>query len=174
MTTLMDMRPQKWQRNQIYEAVVAGGLDVSACTFDYDDVKSRITHVPSQSIFLIQDGPSPYIMTAIVGDNQSWPLESFTWSMVPEKVQRWAGEVTRDVDTPDLWSDLRRKQGILTGAGYEGVENTPFTQHEQEEILEQLREVKELVKKTGSLSEAQTLSIETKLDDIAVAAGRVG
>lgn len=168
------MRLGKWQRNAIYDAVVAGGLDAAECTFDYDDVECRITHVPSQSYLLIQGDPSKYTTTAVVGDGLPWPSESFSWSTVPGKVERWAGEVRRDADTPDLWAELRTKQGIITSAGFEDVSNTPFSPHEQREILEQLQQIKELVNGTDSVSKAQRLSLEAKLDELAAAVGRVG
>jgi uracil-DNA glycosylase family 4 len=41
---------------------------------------------------------------------------------VEERVQRWARDVKRDVDTPDIWADLQREREILTGARYDGVE----------------------------------------------------
>jgi len=165
---------QKWQRNLIYDAVVAGELDPADCTFDYDEVQSRITHVRSRSYFLIQGDPSEYTITAVVGDGLSWPSESFPWLSIPGKVERWAREVRRDPNTPDLWAELRRKHAIATGAGYADVANTPFSPDEQTEILEQMREIKEFVKRTDSVSEAQRLSLEAKLDQLAAAAGRVG
>jgi hypothetical protein len=165
---------QKWQRNLIYDAVVAGELDPAECTFDYDDAQSRVSHVPSQSYFLIQGDPSKYTMTAVVGHGLAWPSESFPWLSVPGKVERWARDVRRDLNTPDLWAELRRKHAIATGAGYEDVANTPFSPDEQTEILEQVREIKEFVNRTDSVSEAKTLSLEAKLDQLAAAAGRVG
>jgi hypothetical protein len=78
---------------------------------------------------------------------------------VEERVRRWAEDVKHDVDTPDLWAELQREREILTGGRYEDVENTPFTSDEQAEIAEQLRQIKEFVKKTYSLPEAQILSL---------------
>lgn len=167
------VRPEKWQRNAIYEAVAAG-VDARACTFDYDDAAWRITHVPSGSSFLIQGDPPPYNTIAAVGDGLPRPSESFSWPRVPEKVQRWAEEVQRDVDTPDLWAELRRARGFLPGIGDEDLENTPFSSGAQAEIVEQVRQIKEFVRQNYSLSEAQTLSVEVKLDGIAAAARRMG
>ena len=91
-----------------------------------------------------------------------------------ERAERWAREVKRDVDTPDLFAELHREREILTGTRYEDVGNTPFTSEELAEIAEQLRQIKEYVSTAYALSEAQTLHLETKLDDIASAAGRMG
>jgi hypothetical protein len=168
------MQPEKWQRNTIFEAVAAGGLDTRECGFEYDDLEWRISHVPSGSYFLLQGDPGHYTATAVVGDDLPRPAESFTWAKVQERVARWAGEVKTDVNTPDLWAELRRGQGILTGVGYEDVENTRFTSDEQAQIVEQFRQITEFVQRAYPLSEVQSLSIAAKLDDIALAAGRVG
>jgi hypothetical protein len=168
------MRPEKWQRNTIFEAVVAGGLDPVECTFDYDDAGGRITHAPSGSFFLLEGDPGHYTATAVVGEGPQWPSESFSWTNVEERVRRWAEEVKRDIDTPDLWAELQREPKILQAAGYEDVENTTFTSDERAEIAAQLRQIKEYVKETYSLPDAQVLALEAKLDDIEEAAGRIG
>jgi hypothetical protein len=168
------MRPGKWQRNAIYEAIADGGLDAAECGFDCDDVGWRLTHWPSGSNLLIEGAPGPYILTAVVGEDLSLPSKYFSWPLVEERVQRWAREVKRDVDTPDLWAELRSRQRILRGAGYEDLQDTPFTSDERTEIVQQIRQIAEYVHKTYSLSAAQTLSMEAKLDYIASATSRVG
>jgi hypothetical protein len=165
----------KWQRNVIYRAVVAGGLDPRECTFDYGDAWARITHVPSASYLLLEGDITEYTAKAVVGESEKWPfgLRTF-WVEVEQRVRAWAGEVREDVETPDLWSALQREREVLTGARYDEVENTPFTADEQVVIAERLRETKEYVTRTYSLSDAQILHLEVKLDDIATAASRVG
>lgn len=153
---------------------MAGGLDVRECTFDYDEAGGRITHVPSGSHFLFADTAGHYTATAVVGDSPSWPYEAFSWRKVEELVQHWARYVKHEVETPDLWAELQREREILTGARYEDVENTPFTSDEQAEIAEQIQQIKAFMKEKYSLSEAQMLSLEAKLDDIEAAAGRIG
>lgn len=96
------------------------------------------------------------------------------WPTVVERIELWAHNVKEDVNTPDLWAELQREREILTGARYEDVENTPFTSDEQAEIAEQLQQIKYFVKETYALSGAQMLSLEAGLDDLKVAAGRIG
>jgi hypothetical protein len=164
----------KWQRNAIFDAVVAGKLDPRRCNFEYGDAGVRLTHVASESYFLLEGDPGHYTATAVVGEGPGWPTETFSWTKVEERVQRWAEEVKRDVDTPDLWAELQHEREILTGARYADIENTPFTADEQAQITDQIRQIKELVKKTYSLTEAQMRSLEAKLDYIDAAAGHVG
>lgn len=168
------MKPPKWKGNDIIEAAVAGGLNKWECAVDSHDAAARITHVPSKSYFLLEGGPGAYTTTAVVGDLPPQVLQAATWPMVTERVQRWARDVKRDVETPDLWAELQRERDILTGARYEDVENTPFTSSEQAEIAEQFRQITELVRGAYSLSEAHMLPLEAKLDEAAVAAGRMG
>jgi hypothetical protein len=166
---------EKWQRNVIYQAVTAGGLDPRECTFDYGDAGARITHVPSGSYLLLEGDITEYTAKAVVGESEKWPLGLPTfWVQVDERVRGWAWDVKEDVTTPDLWAELEREREILTGARYEDVENTPFTSDEQAAIAEHLRQTKEYVTRTYSLSDAQILHLEAKLDDIAAAAGRMG
>jgi len=166
---------EKWQRNVIYKAVVAGGLDPRACTFDYGDAGARITHVPSASYLLLEGDIRKYTAKAVVGESEKWPVGLRTsWVEVKQRVQAWAKEVKEDAETPDLWAELQREREVLTGARYDEVKNTPFTSHEQAAIAEHLRQTNEYVTRTYSLSDAQILHLEAKLDDIAAAAGRMG
>src|SRR5688500_15099746 len=108
---------QKWQRNVIYEAVVAGGLDPRDCTFDYDDTGARSTDVPSGSYLLLKGDISQYTAIARIGESEPWPLGLRTfWVEVEGRVRLWAQEVVRDVETPDLWAELQGQREILTGA----------------------------------------------------------
>lgn len=169
------MRLEKIFRNPIIETVETGGLAPSECTFDFnDDGGCRITHTPSGSTFVVEGPFGRHTTTAVVGDGAPQQLEAFIWPTVVERVERWARDVKRDVDTPDLWAELQREREILTGTRYEEVGNTPFTSDELAEIAEQLQQIKEYVSTRYALSEAQMLHLEAKLDDIAAAAGRMG
>jgi len=146
------VRLEKFQRNAIFRGIVEGGLNPFECELDEGAAEVRISHVLSGSVFILGGDARRYSGSYVVGDSAlPWPYEAFTWPKVPEKVRLWAEEVKHDVDTPDLWAELRRQREILTGARYEVVENTPFTADEQAEIAKQLREIKEYVKKTYSL-----------------------
>ena len=169
------MRPEKWQRNQIFESVTAGGLDARDCRFDYDDEPWRISHTPSGSHFILGSNPLPYAGSYVVGDSAiSWPFEVFIWARVPETIKHWAAEVKRDFDTPDLWGELQRERDILTGARSGAVENTPFTPDEQVAIAKELSEIKGFVKRTYSLSNEQMLLVDARFDVLEEATRRLG
>lgn len=91
-----------------------------------------------------------------------------------QQVQFWLSALKLDIDTPDLWTQLRGSAELFGSAAAESVENTPFTAAEQAEIAEQLKGLKDQVSRTYSLSEPQVRLLEEKLDGLAAAAGRVG
>jgi hypothetical protein len=71
------------------------------------------------------------------------------------RVSWWLQEVKQDLDTPDLWAELKREAQLL-GAGSSVVtENTVFTVDEQREIAGHLKKLGEYVSDTHSLSKAQ-------------------
>src|SRR5712692_7348659 len=169
------MRLEKFQRNAMFKEIVAGGLDPNECDLTEGDAEVRVSHVPSGAFFILGGDATRYTGSYAVGSSTvTWPFEAFTWGSVPPRVRRWAEDVKRDVDTPDLWAEIRRDREILTGARYEDVENTPFTPAEQAQIGEQLRQIKEFVEEKYSLSESQMRSFEVQLEYVMAAAGRMG
>jgi len=166
------VRLEKWQRNAIIEAVEQGGLNPRDCTFDFDDLASRIIHHPSGSTFLLEGTAGNYNSTLAVGEGAPRPLRHYTWPTLENRIQRWAEEVKQDVDTPDLWAELQRERGILTGPSDEEVENTPFTPDEQAKIAEGFRGIKEYVRTTYELPADQYVTIDKRLDALEDAARR--
>lgn len=86
----------------------------------------------------------------------------------------WLSEVKRDLVTLDLWADQQQNQEILAAATTEDAENTPFTVAEQAEIADRIREIRDYVTRTYDLSQDQVRALETRLDSIRDAAGRLG
>lgn len=169
-----DMRPEKLERNAIFDAVVAGGLDPHECTFVYGDNGGRVTHLPSASYFDLSGNAAQYLATTVVGEGTPRTSAPFSLLTLDQRVGQWARDVKRDVDTPDKWVDLEREVEILTGARYVDVENTPFTPNEQAQIAEQLEQIKGSAQTRYALSDAQMRALAAKLDEIAVASGHVG
>jgi hypothetical protein len=165
----------KYQTNAIIKAIVAGGLDKTACTYDFgDDGGGRITHAPSGSSFLLEGDINAYTVTMTVGDIPGLPARPVFWPQIPDRVEGWATRVKDDMDTPNLLAELQRDREILTDARFEDVENTPFTPEEQAEIAEWVEASKEFVRHRYSLPEVQLRVIEAKLDELAAEARRSG
>jgi hypothetical protein len=167
------MRLEKWQRNVIFRAVQAGGLDPHECTFDDGDDGGRLIHRPSASYFDLRGDVTQYVATRVVGGDHPVALR-FSWADVEQMIRIWAGDVKRDVETPDLWAEIQREGEILTGTPYIDVENTPFTLDEQAQIAEQLDQIKQTAQTRYALSDAQMRALAAKLDEIAAASGHVG
>src|ERR1039457_323993 len=63
---------------------------------------------------------------------------------------------------------------FLASAHHESSENSPFTALEQTRISDQLRDIKEYVKKAYSLSAKQMSRVEARLDEAEKASRRMG
>jgi hypothetical protein len=80
------VRVAKFQTNAIIDAIVAGDLDKTACTYHFDDDGGgRITHAPSGSSFLLEGDISAYTVTMSVGDIPGLPGGPVFWSQIPDR-----------------------------------------------------------------------------------------
>jgi hypothetical protein len=165
---------QKFQKNEIFKAIQTVGLDPGQ--FDLIDSESevRIKHKWSVSCFVVSRESGYYVGRSLVGDGVVWPTNPSSWQTLIARVSRWLEEVKQDLDTPDLWAELKR-EGELLGAGSSVVtENTPFTADEQKEIARRLDEAAKHVRETHLLSMAQMQSLDEKIDYLVKASGRLG
>lgn len=163
---------QKWQRNEIFEAIQAVGLDPKEFDLDDDGAEVRIKHLLSESGFIIGGDPGHYEGHSVVGDAPAWPYDAYSWQGLMQRVGRWLEEVKRDFETPDLWAELQREAELLDPASDD--ENAPFTPDEQEEVARRLQELREYARQTYSLSRPQMETLDAKLDHLVDAAGRLG
>jgi hypothetical protein len=162
----------KWVRNNVFKAIEAAGLDPAE--FDWDgNFGSALTHVPSGAHFVFGGEFGHYEGTYQAGDSPEWPYEVYSPPSLLKRVEGWLSDLKLDLDTPDLWGELRSERELLGGA-YDEVGNTPFTPEERTELARQLGEIKEYVKKTYSLSKEQTEALERKLEYLEEATGRLG
>jgi hypothetical protein len=167
------VRLEKIWRNGIIEAVQAGGLDPRDLDFDFGDTETRIAHRWSESYLILGGAWGSWEGSYVVGDAPPWPYQEYIWSRVEERVKQWAAQVKRDLETPDLWAQLRREREILSWSPDE-AENTPFTPDEQTEIVNHFEEIKEYVKNTHSLSQDQMVALEAGFKQLAAATRRLG
>jgi hypothetical protein len=176
------MWPRKVDRNEIYQAIVAGGLDPVQCELNTTSRRMRIVHLPSGSQFVIHRSidlavylsGARYDIKSLVPDEPDWPRQASTWADAVVQAQKWATGVESHAAIPDLWAEFQRGQTFFTDDKYQASDNAPFTPAEQTEISERLREIKEYVKKTYSLTEEQTSRIEARLDEAEAASRRMG
>jgi hypothetical protein len=129
----------KWQRNGLFEAIQAVGLDPRDFDLADSGAEVQIKHKWSESIFIIGGGPGPYVGRDVVGDGPDWPYDAYSWQALTTRVGTWLQEVKRDFETPDLWAELRREVHLLGVASDAVTENTLFTQDEQKQIAARLQ-----------------------------------
>jgi hypothetical protein len=85
--------------------------------------------------------------------------------------------VLDEIETPDLWAELKVLPQILATANETDAENAPFAPGEQDEISRVLGEIRRLVQKQaeqGELTTDQLSSMEQRLDYAERAARRLG
>jgi hypothetical protein len=168
-------RLQKWQTNQIFEAIQKVGLDPQEFHLENNDAEVNIKHKWSASLFFIVPDPPHYVGRCVVGDSMDWPISQYTWQSLVARISRWLEEVKRDLEMPDLWAELRRDSQLLFGNGSGDVaENRPFTQAERNEIAARLQALAEHARRTYSLSATQMRALEAKVDYLVNAARRLG
>ena len=166
---------EKRHRNDIVEAIQAGGLDPRQFNLNDSGIEATWKHKWSASCFTIGGRAGHYIGQRIVGDSPvTWPYEVYSWQALIERVSGWVQDVKRDLNTPDLWAELQRETKLLGADSNAVIENTAFTAEEQKQIAERLRELAKHVSQMHSFSKAQIEALDKKLDYLVDASRRLG
>jgi len=163
----------KLKGNQVLEAIE--GQALNPAEFDWDDHEDIcLRHRPSGASFAFGGSPGHYIIRYAAGDEPVLEVSKYSWDAVTVSLGLWLGAVKRDVETPDLWAELRRQNELLAGAWEQAAENTPFTPEERDEIACRLKDLGEYVSRRYTLSDQQLASLELKLDELLDATHRLG
>jgi hypothetical protein len=166
---------QKWKKNQIFKAIQDAGLDPREFEFEDGDTQVRLKHKWSKSYFIFGSSDAmSYAARYVVGDESEWPYEEYSWQSLMRRVSNWLRDVKLDLDTPDLWAELQNEAELLRDASSGANENKPFTQQEQRDIEQRLREVETQVRRKYSLTEPEVEVLKAKIDYLVDAAGRLG
>ncbi|MGC2373130.1 MAG: hypothetical protein WA484_04565 [Solirubrobacteraceae bacterium] len=165
---------RKGQRNAIFRAVEDAGLSPEEFDWDLGADESTLRHRPSGAYFVFGGVAGDYVSCYLAGEGPVEERTGLSQYRLTQQVQFWLAHLKLDIDTPDLWAQLQGEAELLGAVFDEATENTPLTSAEQEEITGQLRELRDYVSRTYSLSEAQTRLLEEKLDYLAAATSRVG
>lgn len=164
----------KWQGNEVFRAVQEAGLSPEAFDWDVGADASILRHRPSGAYFVFGGVAGNYVTRYVAGEGPVEERTGLSQYRLMEQVKLWLFAVELDIDTPDLWARLEREAELLGAVSDEAIENTPLTPAEQGEIEEQLRELKDYVNRTHSLSDPQTQLLEDRLNYLAAATRRVG
>jgi hypothetical protein len=165
---------RKSQRNKVFEAVRDIGLSPEEFDWEVGSSESTLRHLPSGAYFVFGGVAGEYVSRYLASEHPIEERTKLSEYGLMQQVRFWLSTLKLDIDTPDLWAQLQGSAELLGSVSDESIENTPFTAAEQEEIAEQLKELRDHVSLTYSLSEPQVRLLEEKLDNLAAAAGRVG
>jgi hypothetical protein len=166
---------RKWQRNKIFKIIQDAGLDPREFNLEDEGAETtRIKHKWSESYFIVGGNAGHYVGRFVVGDASDWPYEAYSTEALMKRIGGWLEELKHDLETPDLWVELRREAELLGGASNEVKENTPFTGEEQKEIEGRMRALTEGLKLTYSLAEPEMQILNAKVDYLIDAASRLG
>ena len=165
---------EKWKRNQIFDAVTAAGLGPDAFDWDESGEDLCLRHRASGSYFVFGGNPGTYVARYVAGDAPVTELPAYSWTAHMARVERWLGEVKRDIETPDLWAELQQQRELLDSAWDVAGDNTPFNPDERGEIVAQLKELRKHAKRTYDLSGPQLADLDAKLDYLVDASNRLG
>lgn len=160
------------ERNELFERIVAAGLDMAGLDFDYDDSNAEVRHRATGSYFIVVDGSKvgSHRLRWAVADGPHWNdrVKDITWM----EVRGWAGEWATEVRyiTRDLWEELKQ----VPAAGMNHARNTPFTADERAEIARRVEAIKQQARDTPELTAEQIAGIEHQLDYLVDASKRVG
>jgi hypothetical protein len=178
------------QKNAILSAIQESGLDPA--DFEWTEEPSVITQTgPGRDPYTVEvlvHEPTGYSFRFDVDDSRGslWAIyhpgpqgarkrdHAGSWDYVFAYVRGWLRQVKAEHEAPDFWAELRRARDQLGGGVAVGVENTPFTDEDQAKIRQQLEELKQYVRQTHELTQAQYREIDARLDYFTDAAGRLG
>jgi hypothetical protein len=171
------------QRNEIFERIAACGVDPASCELE-DTAQGRqedVLHRSTQSKFSIWHGndqrPDFYHYSArlIVGGADFYQCMMVEWNTLMDYLEDWTNEVGYEINTPDLWAELRQVPKILKAAQSADASNEPFTLDERAvvwRLLDQARYA--ILREHHELTAEQGSAFEETLDEVKEAVTRVG
>jgi MFS family permease len=141
------MWPRKVDRNEIYQAIVAGGLDPVKCELETNSRRMHIIHLPSRSAFVIHRSTclvfyfseARYEIRSLVPDEPDWSRQASSWEDVVAYARKWAAAVESHALIPDLWAGFG--QGFFAGDKHEATDNARSIPPEQTEISDRAQEL---------------------------------
>jgi hypothetical protein len=188
------------ERNEIFGAVLAGGLGLADCELEFRSVvvsgfrgkpsawqrgfrvdpnAACILHPPSGSSFLIVEADgmvsrNGFTVFSVVPDGPSGRQADVAWEKLPQLITPWAREAQFIADNPDIWQQAKQQREVLSAAQQDQMSTLPFTPEERAEIASRLEAIKAEVREKYELTAEQISGVDQKLDDLREASERVG
>jgi hypothetical protein len=164
----------KDQRNEVFRALVTGGLDPAACDTAFLPDRFDLGHRPTLSTFSASYKEGYWFYKRKLGsDPEISAAMGRTWGQLSKHIEKWARDVVEWADAPDLWATLSGGS-VIPGDLSSESENTPFTPDEQAAISGQLKDIAESIKKAYELTAEQSAEIDKKFEEAEKASRRMG
>jgi hypothetical protein len=112
---------------------------------------------------------SPFVVTTRSSDGRR-SKDQVSWSEAVSHVTEWVTLLKAELEAPDLWRALEDASFAEDGSG----DNSPFSDEERQEIARNVAAIKGEHSASGSLNPTQLRHLESKLDYLVDAAGRMG
>jgi hypothetical protein len=157
----------------VLEVIQSAGFDPREFTWEEGPGWDNFVHLPSGYGFLFSQEGTLHRGAFQPGEEAvSERTGLVSWSQLLPAIPRWLNLVRREIEAPDLWAEVERERELV-GEAVPEIENTPFTPEEQRQVAAGLNELKEYIKQTHELSDAQVRELEGRLDYLADAASRL-
>lgn len=129
------MELTKRQKNDVYDALMEGGLDPSQCDGPVNVFgQIEIRHPNTNSVIrAMSDGKDHYMGERQVAGVLRDHFLRCDWPLLLQQIGRWAEEVEYEATAPDFWEELKTGKELLATVRAEST-NDPFTSEEQVEI----------------------------------------
>lgn len=188
----------KLERNKIYEAIERSGANPKEFELAEPNVDPLLDRIIKQfqvvvithnsgSVFSFREGrrggSTPYAITdhptyevssaVIDGQNLNFSIEH-DFDHLAECINRWAVEVNRTNQAPDLWAEMPHAREMIVDIQQTDSGNAPFTEDEQRQIAAQLHEITKLLKEQLELTEEQAELVDQWRDESTEASKRMG
>jgi hypothetical protein len=164
----------RFQRNQIFELLLASGLHLAE--FDLEDRLAglTITHRPTESRFSSsgQQSRGIRLVEFRIGDDPPLEFTGDTWSDILEALQQLADGVVYIVNTPDRWAEMSRARELVSLEDH--ADNSEFTPDEQALISARIKEIKDYIRETYELTGETLARLEARLDAVVEDSHRFG
>jgi hypothetical protein len=180
------MKLTKIERNKIYEAIAGSGADPNEFDLRERSTEVVITHSSGSTFRFRQEwfggsyafaagGYQAYKVSAVVKDGRDLKQSiEETFDQLIAVISRWADEVGRTVEAPDLWAEMRQGGRLISDIQETASENTPFTEDEQRQIAAQLQVIKKQVREQFELTSEQIVQVDKRLDEAAEGSKHMG
>jgi hypothetical protein len=176
----------KSQKDVIFNEIKEAALDPASFVWSEapsklrdDTTVSNLEHRDSGFYFLFDHGRdsaygSHFLECHPGEDIPVYREYSGGWDTLKQSFLTWLRSVKRELETPDLWSQLANEPALIAVVSNLPPGNEPLTAEEQTKVADAVAEIRAYLKEREVLDEQRWNSVDEKLDSIIEASQRLG